>query len=385
MTQRQKQPPRKQYAAILNHNHTDPSNTSSSFFTVIIYVWAYAANRSSFNRLEDATKLNPPKSSSLGRLRGQASLLGINLAEEPVLLHGRQVIGHHCSETLLGILAKKSGKEIFGIGAQEVRKHQLLLDNVVLDLGVILATERRVSSHQVVPKRSKGPPVDRFPVFLPEHNFRCHVLDGSQHRVASVGLINGHLGQAEVGQEKMAFSVQEAVLWLKIAVYYTEIVVQVRNSQKHFRHVESSYILGEHLLSVKMGEELAALSILKDKVQLLVVLESVEQLDNERVSVDGFENLSLSLGLLDELLVDHQGGFLELLLSIKPPSRTLLDQKHSAVCSLAEASQLFKVLRRHLTVRRKATFKGSKVSITLSNTLVGEIVLEVHFVTNRGV
>jgi hypothetical protein len=74
-----------------------------------------------------------------------------------------------------------------------------------------------------------------------------------------------------------------------------------------------------------MGEELTTLSVLENQVQLLMILESVEQLDNKRMSVNRFKDLSFGFGLLDELLVDHQRGLLELLLSVEPAGCALLD------------------------------------------------------------
>ncbi|RBQ64498.1 hypothetical protein FVER14953_20050 [Fusarium verticillioides] len=103
-----------------------------------------------------------------------------------------------------------------------------------------------------------------------------------------------------------------------------------------------------------MGEELTALSVFKNEVELLLVLEGIEQLDNKWMPVDGLKNLSLSLGLLNELLVDDKRGLFELLLSVESPSRALLDEQYSTIGTLAKTSQLFKVLRRHLTVWRKA-------------------------------
>ncbi|KAI6770164.1 hypothetical protein HG530_004793 [Fusarium avenaceum] len=145
---------------------------------------------------------------------------------------------------------------------------------------------------------------------------------------------------AEVGQKEMALGVQKAVLWLEIAVDHTKIVVQV----------------------VEMGEKLTTLPVLKDEVQLLLILEGIEQLHNERVFVDRLEDLTLGLCLLNKLLVP-----------------TLLNEKYGTIGTLAKASQVFKVIRRHLTIRRKAALYGFEKSTTLSNTLVGKIMLEINF------
>ncbi|KAF7505147.1 hypothetical protein GJ744_001213 [Endocarpon pusillum] len=89
-------------------------------------------------------------------------------------------------------------------------------------------------------------------------------------------------------------------------------------SEDHLCHVESSHIFTEELLHLEMMEKLTTLSVFKDQVQLLAILESIVQIDNERMSVDRFENRTFSLGLLNKFLVyvDREPDFV-FVLSLK--------------------------------------------------------------------
>ena len=84
----------------------------------------------------------------------------------------------------------------------------------------------------------------------------------------------------------MTLCVEKTVLRLQITIDHPDILVQVLQGKYDLRHVESRNLLGEHALERQVVEQFATLSIFENQVQALVVLESVKELDHERVTVD---------------------------------------------------------------------------------------------------
>jgi hypothetical protein len=109
----------------------------------------------------------------------------------------------------MGVLSQKTREQVFGIGAEEIRQDELLLDNVILDLGMILAAKWWVAGHEIVAKSTKGPPVDGSAISFAEDDFGSHVLYRAQDGVAAVfGFLHGHLGEAKIGEKQVPFGVQ---------------------------------------------------------------------------------------------------------------------------------------------------------------------------------
>jgi hypothetical protein len=63
-------------------------------------------------------------------------------------------------------------------------------------------------------------------------------------------------------------------------------VVEMLESKDNLSHVEGRDFFCEHSLELQMVEKLATLSILKDEIQALVVLESVKQFDHKWMAID---------------------------------------------------------------------------------------------------
>lgn len=65
----------------------------------------------------------------------------IDFPEEAVLLDCLQILLHVVSETLGGFLAEKTGEEILCVGSEEIGEHELLLDDLLLELCVVVSAE----------------------------------------------------------------------------------------------------------------------------------------------------------------------------------------------------------------------------------------------------
>jgi len=68
----------------------------------------------------------------------------------------------------------------------------------------------------------------------------------------------------KVGQQEMAFSVQETILWLEISVD-NALFMQCCKTNKDLCNVERGNIFSEHLLGIKIMEQFSACSILNSE------------------------------------------------------------------------------------------------------------------------
>src|SRR5690242_5815942 len=124
-----------------------------------------------------------------------------------------------------------------------------------------------------------------------------------------------------------------------------------------------------------MVKELATLRVLKDKIELLMVLESVVKVDDEWVPIDTLQDVALRLGLLDQFLMYCNGGFLKSLLSKEATGAELSDQKYSAVTALPKALHWLEVIGAHLAHHVVAQHgRGFRLRIS------AEVLVQVDFV-----
>src|SRR5437868_3157070 len=129
----------------------------------------------------------------------------------------------------------------------------------------------------------------------------------------------------------MPLRIQEAVLRFQVSIDNAEGCMEIGQGEDHLRHVESSGRLRKHLFCAKMCEEFTALPILKNEVELLVILKSIIQVYDKRVSTNRFEDLAFRLGLLYQFLVNDYRCLLKLLLGVKSTGVSLLNEEDSAI------------------------------------------------------
>ena len=181
----------------------------------------------------------------------------------------------------------------------------------------------------------------------------------------------------------MTIRVEQTILWLQITVDNTNVAVQMLKSKNHLSHVERGNVLAKHALHGQVSEKLTTLGVLQNQVESLVVLESVEELDDEGMAVDTLENAALGTSLLDKALVDSQGSLAKLLLGEQATSGTLFDQMNCAKGSLAQAPERFEVIGRHLAqdgFSTETTFDREGMPGCGTGVCTGEVVLEVDLV-----
>ena len=65
----------------------------------------------------------------------------------------------------------------------------------------------------------------------------------------------------KVGQQEVAFSVQETIFWFEISVD-NALLMQCRKTNKDLCNIERGNVFGKHLLGIKMMEQFSASSIL---------------------------------------------------------------------------------------------------------------------------
>jgi len=113
--------------------------------------------------------------------------------------------------------------------------------------------------------------------------------------------------QAEVGQLDVAVVAQKDVLRLQVSIEDT-LAVEVVDGQSYLADVDPRLHLGEATSPLFLLNSLhgATRAVLEDEEQLLLVLETLLQLDNVRVAGDLLENALLRLCELQNLeFVDH--------------------------------------------------------------------------------
>jgi len=92
----------------------------------------------------------------------------------------------------------------------------------------------------------------------------------------------------KIGQQEVAISVQETILWLQISVD-NALFMQCCKTNKDLCNVERGNIFGEHLFGIKIMEQFSPRSILsgvsrtlvdwihfKNEIQLIRILKSIK-------------------------------------------------------------------------------------------------------------
>ena len=79
----------------------------------------------------------------------------VDLAEEAVFLDGRQVLGHVVAEALGRVLAQQADEKVFGVRAEEVGQDELLLRDLLLQLGVVVRAEGRRARQEIEAQSAK--------------------------------------------------------------------------------------------------------------------------------------------------------------------------------------------------------------------------------------
>ena len=80
----------------------------------------------------------------------------------------------------------------------------------------------------------------------------------------------------------MTIAVQKQVLWLEVTVDDSR-VMQRFECKKNFRSVETRALKREALLFLQMVEELSSVHKVEDKIELVLALERVVEVDKEWV------------------------------------------------------------------------------------------------------
>lgn len=157
----------------------------------------------------------------------------------------------------------------------------------------------------------------------------------------------GYLGQAKVGHDNVTLFREEQVLGLEVAVDDAS-VVQVLQRQQDLGGVEADALLGEAAVVLEVEEELATVHKVQHKVQLLVGLERVVQVDQE-----GMLQLGQDVPLRHRVLLLALGNDLCLLKDFHGIDFTgifLPNLKNSPKTSLANELQIVKIVWCHFVI-----------------------------------
>lgn len=142
-------------------------------------------------------------------------------------------------------------------------------------------------------------------------------------------------GETKVGQLDVASAIYKEVLRLEVTVNVAKLVKLV-DTGKHLCGIEAGVFLLENAGVVQEGSEVSTRNILHGKVDVFLVLESVEETYEPR-SLDGGENVSLDENMLD-LVHLGKSTLAHLLESAHLIGVRLAGEIHRAVATLADLS-----------------------------------------------
>mmetsp|Transcript_39600 Transcript_39600/g.103213 ORF Transcript_39600/g.103213 Transcript_39600/m.103213 type:complete len:284 (-) Transcript_39600:459-1310(-) len=193
-----------------------------------------------------------------------------------------------------------------GLVLYEVREFQGCLHDLLVQLHLVVgvAPKREGAHDELMHHDPERPPVDRASVPLALDGLWSKVLGRADQGVSPQRL----LAAAEVDKLGVALEIQQDVLGLEVSVY-NGTTVEVLECQGNRRAVELRLRLGQ-LADLANGEEqVTTTEELREKVNVLGVLESLDELHDARVVALGVD-VSLDadrflLPLTHHLLLAH--------------------------------------------------------------------------------
>ena len=113
-------------------------------------------------------------------------LLPVNLLEEAMRLELLDSFARRATQSLVRLLSQEACENVLRIRTKIVWQLKFLLDDVLLNLGMVIATEWRLTGEQVASYCSQTPPVNREIVWLALHDLWSHVVNRAQDAVRAI-------------------------------------------------------------------------------------------------------------------------------------------------------------------------------------------------------
>jgi len=162
-------------------------------------------------------------------------------------------------------------------------KSKWLLQHIAENLLVVIALERRVAAQEYEEDDTEGPDIAGLVVVALEH-LGCNVVWGADNSVHSLdGLLLGEtFGKTEINKFDFRLFrsvVHQEVLRFEISVD-DSVTMQVLDSGEHFAHDVGGLVLAEPLRGHDAIEELTALAVLHDDVDVAMIDVALVELDD---------------------------------------------------------------------------------------------------------
>eukprot|EP00968_Pinguiococcus_pyrenoidosus_P002425 scaffold135_cov249-Pinguiococcus_pyrenoidosus.AAC.9 len=212
--------------------------------------------------------------------RHQRLEVDASVREEFLVLHLTRAIG---PKSLRRIAVEQLGDEDGRHPRHVSRDLQRCVAKSVEELLPVPRVPGRQPREHFVRDHAEAPPVDGFAVSNPIQNFRRHVLRGAAHALGTRRrLLDARLCKAKVPKLDVAIVLEEDVLGLQVAVHDVPRV-EMLQCERQLGRVEARDSLRETTIPAKVEEELPSRTEVHHHEELLLVLERVVELGDERV------------------------------------------------------------------------------------------------------
>lgn len=168
------------------------------------------------------------------------------------------------------------------------------IHDFLVDSHRVVVVEGRVASEHLEHEDAEGPPVHILVVTLRLDDLGCQVLRRS---AKCVSLVLDNLGETEISDADVAFSVNEEVLRLEIAVGDVHSV-EVLEGEEDLAREEKGHVVGETTFASQQSEKFATAGVVKQHVDVRWRLEVPLQVHDEWM-VDDREDFLLTLDVVD--------------------------------------------------------------------------------------
>eukprot|EP01139_Manchomonas_bermudensis_P005649 Amastigsp_a175486_287.p2 type:complete len:380 gc:universal Amastigsp_a175486_287:226-1365(+) len=244
-----------------------------------------------------------------------------------------------------GVPAKHLGDDVAGVRGELVREDEIGIHDLAIHQIGVVRVECREPREHLEEEHAEGPPVDGFVVAVALENLWRKILGGSAERPRGLALAHALFAEPKVCDAHVAFVRDQNVLGLEIAVHNVE-AVEVLERARQLGSVELTALGREADFLLEMEEQLAAVDVVEDEIQLGVALERELEADNERV-VDAPKDPLLCARVLDLVALDD-GVLGEHLHGVETPCVFLRDEHHLAERAFAQNLEQIKALDREL-------------------------------------
>lgn len=175
------------------------------------------------------------------------------------------------------------------------------------------------------------------------------------------------LTKAKISQFHMTVTVDQNIIGFQVPMYEVDLMDRL-DGQDGLSNVKTTGLFAQDILSHEQRHEITTWKKVHDKIKILIVLETVFQIDNPLIlCLD--EHLTLSLDVIHLILVYHFGLFHSLhgnyLSSIDMPANSDL-----AECASSDDGKWIEVTRRYLLPHFTV-----KLSLLVQNVLFDQFLL----------